>query len=366
MSNTIELLRSVLFDDMGYLPLIYLAIPFLFLSVVMTWWRFLKRPKKTFGSSYPKIGKAKFWTLMSLFWIVVVIAMMKPYIPQRGSSFNTGSAEIIVVLDRSFSMFARDWDDSDLSRLDLAIRDIINLNITNTIKEGDRVSLFVFARNSLRKLHPSKDIERFVQEVYSSGPPVTLTGDQLIWNSDLALTLEHIYGSLDSWDQFLADNESFRPVARPDRLIILFSDGDYGEERDSGYDERLDSAFAEINERKLRIYPVGIGTSRGVSLLSILTNYEKGRDYDQSTEDDLKGNITRLNKPSLSGIARRTGGKAFFIENESETSLSFLREVINGHRLVLPELIAQEERLELWRYVLIFGMFILIVAIKFY
>ena len=59
------------------------------------------------------------------------------------------------------------------------------------------------------------------------GPPSALSGDAFPWDSDVATAFESIYLSLDNQDRFEEGEGDWAPEERSDRLVLLFTDGDF-------------------------------------------------------------------------------------------------------------------------------------------
>jgi hypothetical protein len=226
------------------------------------------------------------------------------------------------------------------------------------------VALFVFGGTTVRKVHLSADSERFLREVGKIRPPSTLTGDVFPWETDMASAFEHVYLSLDSQDRYLAGGGDWQPTRRSDRLVLVFSDGDYV--ADGEQMQRLDQAMSEFQRRGLKIYSIGIGTKRGVDLQDVLLDYEKGVDYDDALEGELEGIRTELSTEMLSFLERRSGGRTFILNNEELSATNFLKDVVSAHRSISFNLVADEDKEEIWQYVLGLAFLMFAAAIIFY
>ena len=172
---------------------------------------------------------------------------------------------------------------------------------------------------------------------------------------------------LDNQDRFQAgeDEDDWKPVKRTDRLLLLFTDGDYSL-ADAEQAKRLDVALAEFQRRGLTVYPIGIGARTGMPLTEILRDYDLGRDYDASLADDLEGQHTRLNLDSLSYIAKRTGGKTFTIDSVGLSASNVVRGVIDSHRNISFQLVPDEDKQEVWQYVVLVGIVLVMIGVLFY
>ena len=233
---------------------------------------------------------------------LVAVAAARPFWVYGGSSFRRGDVDVVVAIDASASMWVKDLGPS---RLDLAVREALSLYSQDVLTPGDRTAVFVWGTTALRRVHMSANGERFIEEVGRIGPPSMLSGDAFPWDSDVATAFESIYLSLDNQDRFEAGEEDWAPEERSDRLVLLFTDGDFlidAEQR-----SRLDVALGEFRRRGLAIYSVAIGSRNGVNIDSVLTDYIRGVDYDETLEADLEGQRTRLGLDGLAMLELRTG-----------------------------------------------------------
>ena len=353
--------NSVYFENPEYLTFLPFAGLCLVLVVLVSAFKRRNRPTKTYGSSYPLVGRIKLWFFTVAVLSATILAAARPYFIYGASSFKRGDVEVPVVLDISASMWVKDVQPS---RLDLAVREILNLYAQDILREGDRVGLFVFGGTAVRKVHLSTDSERFVEGVGRIRPPTSLTGDAFPWDTDLAVAFEHVYQSLDSQDRFMAGEKDWQPTRRSDRLVLVFSDGDYAPEGEQV--ARLDQAMGEFQRRGLKVYPIGIGTRTGVDLSDVLLDYEKGVDYDNALEMELEALRTQLNTDTLSFLEQRSGGRTFIIDNADVSASTFLKDVVDSHRSISFELAADEDEQEIWQYVVGLAILVFAAAIIFY
>ena len=214
---------TVEFASPEYLMVVPVAAVLLLLGGAIFIGRLSVRPPKTHGSSYPLLGHIKFWFLALLALVAVGTAAARPFWVYGGRSFKRGDVDIAIVVDGSASMWVKDLGPS---RLELAIREALNLYTKEILTAGDRAALFVFGTTAVRKAHLSSDADRFVEQLGRVAQPVTLSGDAFPWDSDIAAAFEHVYQSLDNQDRFEAGDEGWAPTRRSDRLLLLFTDGD--------------------------------------------------------------------------------------------------------------------------------------------
>ena len=375
---------------------LYLLVPLAILFVLwicITLIKLAKRPKRTHGSKYPLIGKTKLWGLFAIpTGVLMVLAMAKPSLNQGAFKVSQGDIEVILVVDRSISMRA---DDVRPSRLDIAKREAFN--IESFLKEGDKAALFVFGRESHKKIQLS---EKFSENIFywlaRISFPESLYSDALIWDSDFASMLENVYQSTDRQDArndgylgprsaggFGEASKSYVPQKRSNRVVIIFSDGEDQFRKDKpttpeetkyrdDYIKRLNSALAEFRKRGLKIYPVGIGTQNGVRWPSLLRGYKKGADYDEDVliQPGWQDGVSRIDKENLTFLARSTGAmignNIWTVENGATTVKGYLSSVITSNRRILLEFSQSESDQDLWQYFLIAAVGIMVLGSLFY
>lgn len=338
--------------------------------------KLVKRPKQTYGSKYPLIGSIKLWGLFAIpAGALMILAMAKPSLNQGSFKASRGDIEVILVIDRSISMRA---DDLKPSRLDIAKREAANVG--SLLTEGDKAALFVFGRESHKKIDLSKRPENTFGRLARVSFPESIKGDGLVWESDFASMLENIYQSMDRQDAYNEGylGKNYAPKKRSNRIVIIFSDGEDQIRKDkpatqieaeyrSAYIKRLNSAILEFKRRGLKIYPVGLGTEKGVKWLSLLRGYKKGEDYEEDLIQKWQNGIARIDKENLVFLARSTGvslgGNIWTVQNSATTVKVYLRAAINANRRVMLEFGASESDQDLWQYFLMAAVGILALGI---
>jgi|TARA_Y100000758_G_scaffold213557_1_gene153281 Ca-activated chloride channel family protein len=353
--------ESVEFQSPEYLAIIPVAGLVLLFGLLVFALRTGLRPVKTHGSSYPLFGHIKFWFFATIALAVLAVAAARPFWVYGGASFKRGDVDVAVAIDASASMWVRDLGPS---RLDLAVREALTLYTQEILTPGDRVALFVFGTTALRQVHMSANAERFIEQVGQIGPPEQLSGDAFPWDSDVTTAFEHVFQSLDNQDRFESGDEDWQPEERSDRIVLLFTDGDFA--ADNEQLSRLDQALAEFRRRGLAVYPVVVGSRTGVNLNTVLLEYVRGVDYDATLEADLEGIRTRVNPDSVATFDQRAGGRSFVLDSAGLSAATFLRNVVDGHRSITFQLIPAEDKQEVWQWVVILAVAFLVIAMLFY
>ena len=353
---------SVEFANPEYLMVVPIAALLLLFGLSVFAFRLTLRPARTHGSTYPLVGHIKFWFFLILTLALVSTAAARPFWNYGASSFKRGDIDVAVAIDGSASMWVKDL--GSLSRLEVAVREIMKLYDEEILTEGDRVALFVFGTTAVRKVHLSSNAERFIDQVGRIAPPESLSGDAFPWDSDVVSVFEHVYASLDNQDRFEAGEEDWAPERRTDRLVILLTDGDFAANPDQM--SRLDQALGEFQRRGLVVYTVGVGSPIGTDLDRVLEDYVPGIDYDATLVADLEGVRTRLTTEGLSMLESRTGGRSFVIDSLGISAAPFLRNAIDSRRSISFQLLPADDKQEIWQWVLALAVLTFVVAVLFY
>jgi len=336
--------------------------------------RIWHRPARTHGSRYPLFGTIKFGAFASVMCLMVLLAWAWPFLSSGSVAVKRGGVEVVFVIDVSSSMLLKGMG---LARVDVATREIDNLVSSQILKAGDRASLIVFARHAYTRIPLTSDIEGgFAGEVSKIGRIKTLLSNDLIWETYPVTVFERIYKSLDRQDQFaefgMKKVENWQPRRKSNRLVVVFSDGDFfnfkegiGEDAKQREKDELNKAFGELRKRGLRVYLVGIGKRNGENLVDILDDYKEG-EYDPALRNGLKDIVSRLDVASLEYIARANNGEVFLIENIGNSAGGFLQRVMDSHRSTTVESVPQNSKQDIWQYFLFAALFIFAVAVLFY
>ena len=266
--------------------------------------------------------------------------------------------------------------------MEIAKREISNLE--PLLREGDKIGLFVFGKASHIKLDLTKDFETFFDQVLRANFPENLFNDETAFFTSFITVLEHVYQSLDGQDAFndgYAKGRPYNPKKRDNRIVVIFSDG---EEQSlkfkpealeehmarTDYLKELPKVLAEYRKRGLKIYPVGIGTRKGASFLSLLKGYKKGTDYTEELEKEWAGQVTRLDKANLSALAKATGVDLsehdWTVESAQGNARNYLEYAMDFNRSLLFELNVEGDNEPLWQYCLLVSIIFLALGIATY
>ena len=227
----------------------------------------------------PSWSGAKGWVRVVLFdlaFLFFVIGLARPQIGAKLQEKETRGAEIMICLDVSNSMLAKDYSPNRLERAKLAVS-----RITDKLQK-DRIGLVIFAGSAFVQLPITNDYisaKMFLNSITTESMPVqgTALGE--------AITLAA---------------RGFSAQSEKSRAIIVISDGENHE------DDPVEAA-SQAAGMGIKVYTIGVGSLRGEP---ISVNGELLK--------DREGNIvvTHLDEETLKNVAR--AGKGAYIHAGNE------------------------------------------------
>jgi len=370
IERLIQVAREIQFVNPEYFFLFCVPI-FLSLLISLSFGYFLwKRPKRTYGSKYSLTGKSGSMLLATTSICFAIIAMTRPITTFPMENYFTGPVDMIAVVDTSSSMWA---DDLKPSRLDIARRELLNMNIAGMLKEGDRASLIVFGAKPSTRAYLTSELHFFFNEVSALGPPSFISKDRFPWGSDIPGSVKEVYVSSDmldrfnlvnTFEEFINDDNNWRPDRRTNRFAVFFTDGDFG--IDEIETRLMHDAVSELTTRGVTVYAVGIGTRTGVNLLSSIRRIEIDNKAFDEISSDIAGIVTILDMTNISSLTSGAGGDFFIIDNESMDAGNFLNKIVDSHRSSTERAVTSEGTNELWHYFVGLSLIFMILAIIFY
>jgi len=350
--------NDLYFAKSDNLQILWLAVAIFLLGIFIWLLQLWYRPARTSGSRYPFLGKMKFWFALTLTLSLCIGAYAEPFLAKGATTIRRGNVEAIFVVDYSASMFLKD---TGWARIDIAGREIMKILTGETIKEDDRVAIFIFGKIASPRVFLTRDMDYLVREADKIGRPKTLLYNDLYWGSVIGTTFQRVYQALDRQDMIAElgkESENWRPRLRRNRAVFILSDGDFFNDNYGGIEDAeskaesemkgLNDALAEFKKRGLPVYAIGMGTRSGARLTDILKDYKKDSEYDPQLEEELKGQFSRLNVSNLNILATATGGQVFTIEHQSGVAGGFIKSSLDRHRSISIEPIAEQDKQELW------------------
>jgi Ca-activated chloride channel homolog len=208
------------------------------------------------------------------------LALAQPQCGSKSEVVKKRGIDVVVALDASKSMLARDVAPSRLERA--------KLELTTLLDElkGDRVGLVVFAGEAFVQSPLTSDYAAAKLFLGAVAPEQMPQG-----GSNIGAALRLSKQVLDGADR-----------GAKERVVVLLSDGEdlFGE---------VDEAVRELSDAGIQVLTVGVGSEAGEPIP--LTN-RRGEFVDYQKDRSGQTVITRLDRAGLSAIAEATGGAFFF------------------------------------------------------
>ncbi|MDR0420322.1 MAG: VWA domain-containing protein [Prevotellaceae bacterium] len=285
------------FAQLEYL-LLLLIIPALI--IIYVFWTMRKRQLLSkigdinlLSQLMPDASKRRGWFKITLFCFAIfciVIALARPQTGAKVKKEETGrGTEVMLLLDVSNSMLARDFSPTRLERAKLAISHLVDR------LKNDRIGLIVFAGDAFVQLPITSDYvsaKIFLKSINTGIVPIQGT------NIAKAIRLAM---------------KSFSEDSQKSRSIIIISDGE-------DHEEDAINAASEAADQNIRIHTVGIGSAKGTAILLPNGSLLKDKNGDMV--------ITRLNETILKTLAQKTKG-IYFAATNADIGLTRIIENIN-------------------------------------
>lgn len=233
--------------------------------------------------------------LRTVYFALFIISLLGPSFGSSKREIKSIGKDIMIAIDLSQSMNAADVPPTRLTKVKYELSKIINEF------RSDRIGLIIFSSEAFVQCPLTYDqaaLNLFIETLHSGLVPNAGTD----FGPALAMSLDKL------------DTKDDNPLDSKAKIILLISDGeDFGDE--------TSNALAEIKERGVKLFALGVGTSKGSK---IETPY--GFLKDRSGNDV----ITKLNNKSLKNLTARTGGKYFEINdrvNDTERLINTINNV---------------------------------------
>ena len=304
---------------------------FLILPALVLWY-LLKRRKQTASlkiSSIQGFKSGKNWlarlkpilfVLRLLALSAIIIAMARPRtVDETTKSKTTRGIDIVMAMDLSASMLARDLKPNRLEALKTVAAHFINS------RPNDRIGLVEYAGESYTRTPLTSDKTLVLSSLKSMSYNTTIEGGTAI-GSGLATAVNRLKDS-----------------RAKSKVIILLTDG----VNNTGFiDPKIASELAV--EFGIKVYTIGIGTN-GMAMSPIGIRPDGGFQY---------GNVqVEIDEQLMKDIAAKTGGKYFRATNN--TKLEEIYEEINKLEKTDIEEFKYTNYNEMFRPWVIFGLILL-------
>lgn len=214
--------------------------------------------------------------------VLLILALAQPIYGKKKVAGTSESLELVVALDISNSMNARDIS-PEISRLDIAKRALVQL--VNNL-HGEKIGVTLFANSAFVQLPLTRDYSAaklFISEIESG-----MISSQ---GTNIAEALE-------------VSAEMFSKEITT-KGIILVTDGE-------NHERNPDEILAKIKEMKIQLSVLGIGTVNGGLIPKNPSRPELGYKSDALG----KTVVSKLNTSFLSSLAKKGGGKSTVTSDE--------------------------------------------------
>lgn len=218
--------------------------------------------------------------LYGLGLVLFGLALAQPQCGSTSELTKRKGIDVVVVLDASKSMLARDVQPSRLERA--------KLELTTLLDElkGDRVGLVVFAGDAFIQSPLTSDYSAVKLFLRAVDPEQMPQG-----GSNIGAALKLAKQVLDNADR-----------GAKERVIVLLSDGEdlFGE---------VNEAVEGLKDSGVQVLAIGVG-SEGGEPIPVFNRRGEFVDYKKDTNGETV--ITRLDRGGLTAIAEATGGAFFY------------------------------------------------------
>ena len=216
-------------------------------------------------------------TLLLLGVALLVAALARPQFGAKVETIEREGQDIVIALDVSLSMLARDIQPNRLQKAKHAMSSLIDLS------EGDRIGLIAFAGEAFVQCPLTLDKRAATMLLNTMGPDlIPVPGTALTSAMRKSLTL-------------------FPEKEQKHKVLILMTDGE-------GHTGEPLEAAKEAADQGVRIYTVGIGSTQGTPI-PLLGPKERQKGFKKDGEGEVV--MTRLDEITLREVAELTGGKYY-------------------------------------------------------
>jgi len=224
----------------------------------------------------PVLQRLSQTTALGLF----AIALAQPQCGEKAEVVKRRGIDVVVALDASKSMLARDVAPSRLDRARLELSTLLDE------LKGDRVAIIAFAGDAFIQCPLTSDYGAARIFLRAIDPQQMPQGGTNIGSA--LLLARQVFENADRGSK--------------DKVVVLLSDG---EDLSGAIDEGID-ALKEINAK---VFTVGIGSDQGepIPVLS-----DQGEVVGYKKDEHGVTVITRLDRAGLTRVAKDTGGEFYF------------------------------------------------------
>ena len=229
-------------------------------------------------------------TLQSLAFLVLVFILARPQFGSKLETVKTEGVEIMIALDVSNSMLARDINPSRLDKAKMMLSKLVD------DLENDKVGLVVFAGDAYTQLPITTDYVSAKMFLNTINPQMVPTQGTAIGQA-IKTTMN-----------------SFSPESTAEQAIIVITDGENHE------DDAVEAAKVAV-QRGIKVSVVGIGSTKGapIPIAGSTNNFVK--------DNEGKIVITKLNEAMAQEVAKAGEGIYVRADNTNGALQALINEV---------------------------------------
>jgi Ca-activated chloride channel family protein len=258
-----------------------------------------------------KFGRKTKDVLMLLGLSLLIVALSGPKIGTEVREIKRQGIDLMVALDLSASMNARDISPSRLSKARYE-----TLRLVENLK-GDRIGLIVFTGEAFLQSPLTVDysaLRLFLNIVETDQMPSSTT------NFDAAFS-----EAIKAFESKEQEEES-----EAAKVLLVISDGE-------NFGPDFDQSLEALTDLGVKVYTIGIGTGQGTTIPLVDPNTGSIQGY--KTDNTGQTVVTRLESEVLQEIAETGGGRYYEVQRGNENFDAFLNQI---GELQKGELAAQE------------------------
>lgn len=257
--------------------------------------------------------------------LLLGITILKPGLPTKKEKIETSNLDILIALDISPSMMAKDLLPDRLTRAKREIYSLLNR------LQNYQVGLILFSGSAIIPVPLTTDYASIKSIVEVASP-------EYISNKGTNFS-EVIYQAL----QNFSENK---------KILILITDGE-------DHSKQLERAIKEAKDKDIIIYPIGLGSGGG----SPVPDYNAKGQF-LGYKKDKKGNhiVSKLNSSLLHSIAKETKGQAFIVDQESFNLNQILKAILAIETKKVEQEVHVKGFQDLYQYFLFPALFLLVIS----
>jgi Ca-activated chloride channel family protein len=232
--------------------------------------------------------------LVLIAFIIVVLGAANLQKPGAMENVNRKGVDVMLVLDVSKSMLARDIKPSRLERAKQLL-----LRLTDKL-DNDRIGLVLFAGRAYMQMPLTTDHGATRMYIQDASPNIVPTQGTVIAD---ALTMA---------------NTAFNSKERKYKSIILISDGE-------DHDPEALNVAKKLADNGVMINTIGIGSPEGSPIVDPATNELKKDEQGQTV-------ISKLNEAELQQLADATNGRYIRLDNLDDALITMTQQLDSAEK----------------------------------